>query len=126
MVLSLLAACGGGGGGSGSGQTNLKVTMTDFKFDPANVSVPAGQQITVSLTNNGSVEHSWGVLKTKAAGSTITDADKANLLAVKVVPPGGTDTLTFTAPAEAGDYQVVCDVPGHFEAGMAGTLTVTK
>ena len=33
-------------------------------------------------------------------------------------------TITFTAPA-AGTYQVICNVPGHFSAGMEGLLTVT-
>ena len=37
--------------------------------------------------------------------------------------PGTTETGTFTAPA-AGDYQIICMVPGHFSAGMEGTLTV--
>jgi uncharacterized cupredoxin-like copper-binding protein len=34
------------------------------------------------------------------------------------------DTFTFRAPAEAGDYQIVCGIPGHFQAGMIAKLTV--
>ena len=31
---------------------------------------------------------------------------------------------TFT-PAQAGTYVYYCDTPGHKDAGMKGTLTVT-
>jgi uncharacterized cupredoxin-like copper-binding protein len=40
------------------------------------------------------------------------------------VEAGESGTFTFTAPSEAGDYQLVCGVAGHVEAGMVGTLTV--
>ncbi len=35
---------------------------------------------------------------------------------------GGSSTGTFNLPP--GTYQVVCTVPGHFVAGMEGTLQV--
>ncbi len=37
---------------------------------------------------------------------------------------GETDTITFTAPAEKGKYIYVCTFPGHYVAGMKGTLIV--
>lgn len=39
------------------------------------------------------------------------------------VPAGQTDTLTMTFD-KAGVLQIGCHEPGHFEAGMLGTLTV--
>lgn len=122
--LLVLSACGGGGGSSGSA-TNVTVTLTEFKFDPATVSVPAGAKVNLTLTNNGSAQHSWVVMKqgTKVNG-TFTDADKANIYFSQVVDAGKTVTATFTAPSTAGDYQIVCDLAGHLEAGMQGTLTV--
>ncbi|MGE5224415.1 MAG: plastocyanin/azurin family copper-binding protein [Omnitrophica WOR_2 bacterium] len=122
--LLVLSACGGGGGSSG-GATNVTVTLTEFKFDPATVSVPAGAKVNLTLINNGSAQHSWVVMKqgTKVNG-TFTDADKANIYFSQVVDAGKTVTATFTAPSTAGDYQIVCDLPGHLEAGMQGTLTV--
>ena len=124
MILSLaLVACGGSSGGSSSGGATIKTTMTDFKFDPAEWTVNAGQQVTLDLTNNGSTEHSWALMSKPISGS-FTDADKPNVLFSKVVPAGQSATATFTAPTTPGDYQVVCDIPGHFEAGMVGKLTV--
>lgn len=124
LVLSLgLVACGGSSGG-GSGANSIKATLTEFKFDPNAWTVSAGQQVSLTLTNSGSVEHSWVLLSKPVSGSTFTDADKANILFSKSVPAGQTVTVTFTAPSTAGSYQVVCDVPGHLEGGMTGTLTV--
>jgi plastocyanin len=124
MALSLvLAACGGSSGGSSSGGSTIKTTMTDFKFDPNTWTVNAGQQVTIDLTNNGSTDHSWALMSKPISGS-FTDADKANVLFSKTVPAGQTATATFTAPSTPGSYQVICDIPGHFEAGMQGTLTV--
>lgn len=37
---------------------------------------------------------------------------------------GETVEVTFTAPEESGEYEYICSFPGHFSAGMKGTLTV--
>lgn len=42
------------------------------------------------------------------------------------VEPGGHVTLRVTFPADAvGTWEMGCFVPGHYEAGMKGTFTVT-
>jgi uncharacterized cupredoxin-like copper-binding protein len=40
--------------------------------------------------------------------------------------PGESDTFTFTAPGQPGDYQIVCGIVGHYMAGMVGSLTVVS
>jgi azurin len=40
-----------------------------------------------------------------------------------LVGPGETVEVTFKAPA-AGTYTFLCSFPGHFAAGMKGTLVV--
>ena len=123
LVLSfVLVACGGSSGSSGGGST-ISTTLSEFKFDPSSWTVSAGKPVTLNLTNSGTVEHSW-VLMSKPITGSFTDADKANIIFSKTVPAGQNATVTFTAPSTPGDYQVVCDIAGHFEAGMAGKLTV--
>jgi uncharacterized cupredoxin-like copper-binding protein len=125
LVVMILTACSGGGGNTGgsSGAASLTVTATEFKFDPADETVNAGQTVNVTLDNKGTVDHTWVVLKQGVNDTTSSQfsADQA-LFTVKAAA-GQTGTGSFTAPA-AGQYEIICDVPGHLDAGMKGTLTV--
>lgn len=119
-----LAACGGASGPS----TSIKVTMTDFAFTPNSFTVPAGQQISADLTNNGATTHSFVIMQAGHDVKThFTDADKAFIYWSQAeVPPGESVKASFTAPTEPGEYQILCDIAGHFEAGMVGKLNVVK
>ena len=126
-VLGLaLVACAGGDEPNAA----LQVTTSEFQFSPNEWTVPAGQEITIEITNDGSVLHEWVLMQpgvTIEAESDLPDTEEA-LLADFVyvedeVDAGATKTLTFTAPA-AGTYQVICAIETHFDAGMEGTLTV--
>ena len=122
MILSMvLVACGGSS--SGGTSNTVKVTLTDFAFNPNTITVSAGKEVNITLVNNGSVDHNFVVMN-KPVSNTFTDADKANIFWQGDVAAGKTVTLKFTAPAQAGEYQVVCAVPGHFEAGMVAKLVV--
>lgn len=125
MVLSMvLAACGGSGGSPSSGSTTIDVTMTDFAFSPNTWTVPANTTITLNMKNNGTVDHTW-VLMDQPVTPPFSDSNKSNVLfASGSVPAGQSKTETFTSPSNSGTYEVVCDLPGHLEAGMDGTLTV--
>lgn len=46
------------------------------------------------------------------------------LVATKMAGNGETVEATFAAPAKAGAYTYLCSFPGHFIAGMKGTLVV--
>ena len=113
---------------SGAPATTIRVSMTDFAFLPSTVAVPAGEEIALTVTNNGAVAHSFAIMK---LGHEISSqghfgaTDRANVLwGLEPVSPGATSLSTFTAPAESGEYQIVCDIAGHFEAGMVGRLIV--
>ncbi len=126
ITLSLgVAACGGAAGGP---TTSVKVQMTDFVFSPNAFTVPAGQQISVGITNNGATTHSFVIMQ---AGHDVkdhfTDADKSFIYwVVPQVLPGQTVNAGFAAPSEPGSYQILCDIAGHFEAGMVAKLNVVK
>jgi uncharacterized cupredoxin-like copper-binding protein len=126
-VLVLSAGCSSGGA-----STDIEVTLDSFSMDPDTWEVPAGEEITITMTNDAEIAHEWVILQ---QGVTIdSEADlpetEEELLADFVyweeeVEAGDSATFTFTAPA-AGEYQVVCAIPDHFDAGMEGTLTVTE
>lgn len=118
----LLSACSSGP------STEISASMEDFQFSPTEWTVAAGEEITVELTNDGSVEHEWVILQSGVNISSESELPETEeeLLADFVywedeVEPGETKTVTFTAPP-AGEYQIVCAIEGHFDAGMEGTL----
>lgn len=118
----MLASCGGPSAPS----TTINVTMTDFQYSPNAFAVPAGQTITLNATNNGSVIHSFVIMKLGTSAVTPFDSPQntSNVLWQTEIQPGGTLSTTFTAPSAPGDYEVVCKTPGHLEAGMKAKLTV--
>lgn len=120
----VVAACGGDGGpDAGDATTDLSVNMVEFEFDPSDSVVPAGQEITLSLTNSGSVEHNWVVLDADVRLETEEEFSEDMVLLEENLEPGDALTTTFAAPAR-GIYQVICTVPGHLTAGMEGRLSV--
>ena len=109
---------------SGSGSTNLNVTMSEFKFTPNTWTVSAGESVSISLTNNGTLTHTWTIMSKPITGS-YTSANQADIYYTSpVVSPGSSQTVDFTAPSTPGTYQVICTQSGHFEGGMVGELTV--
>jgi plastocyanin len=87
----------------------IAVKMTEMAFDPESITVGAGEEVTVELSNDGAVEHNM----------SIDDADASHTLSA-----GDAETVTFTAPSEPGEYKIYCDIPGHEAAGMVATLIV--
>lgn len=110
LLASVLSACSGGASSSNNANAvNITVTATEFKFDPATITVAPGQTVNLTINNKGSIEHTWVL---KAANVKIT------------VQPGKSETKTFTAPTTPGTYPIDCDIAGHKEAGMVGQLIV--
>jgi uncharacterized cupredoxin-like copper-binding protein len=122
VLLSLaLSACGGAGGPS----TTIDVTMTDFQFQPSQFTVPAGQQISFTSSNNGAVVHNFVIMKLgTSAGPMFDEEDVPNVYWEVELVPGASVETSFTAPGEPGEYEVVCRTEGHIASGMIGKLTV--
>jgi uncharacterized cupredoxin-like copper-binding protein len=108
-----LTACGGGDDGGGDANDSdtgggdvqtLTVKSSDaLKFDPEDLSARAGE-VRIVHENEGATTHSF-VLDQQ--DFKLTDDDEGEI------------------DLAAGDYIFYCDVPGHREAGMEGTLTVS-
>ena len=93
----------------GSNAGEVWVASTEFKYAPANVRVTAGRMVTLVLDNSGGeTEHGLFVpglgfrLQAKAG-----EIARKNILVEK-----------------PGKYDYTCDLPGHRDAGMMGTLIV--
>ncbi len=48
------------------------------------------------------------------------------IVATDMLGDGESDTVTFTAPEETGEYDYLCTFPGHYTGGMYGKLIVQE
>jgi uncharacterized cupredoxin-like copper-binding protein len=92
----------------GSESTEVTIVSHDIYFEPAEVTIPADTDVTFLLPNEGAAPHNFSI------DELSIDIDQA---------PGETD-IEVMINAPAGQYEFYCNVPGHREAGMVGTLTV--
>ncbi|GMQ78771.1 MAG: plastocyanin/azurin family copper-binding protein [Anaerolineae bacterium] len=131
LALTLVACGGNGGDDSQTGATELNVSVKDeFNFDPNTLSVKANDEITLTFENTGTLKHAFALLKEGVDLEHALEEDEEELheellLEIHEIASGERATETFTAPSAPGDYVFLCTVPGHAEAGMVGTLTVT-
>ena len=114
-AVALLSGCGGGGGNAGAQPAgSTKVSMTEFKFTPSDISVPAGKVVFFLVNDGNGTSHDMVIQD--SSGKTIAKSE--------LVSAGDTSVLTVDNIA-AGTYTILCDQPGHEASGMKGTLTVT-
>ena len=136
-----LTACGGSSGGTetgGGANLNISTAGEALQYAPAALSATAGQQAKVTFKNGSAAQkHNWVLVKGGDAEAQKVDDEGAaageaagyiptdpNIIAsVKLLNGGETGSTSFAAPA-AGSYIFLCTFPGHYVAGMKGTLTV--
>jgi len=122
----------------------IEISANDLmKFDMVEIRAKAGERLSVTLVNKGtmpklSMGHNWVLLASGVNADTFvalageaptTDyvpaARQADMLAAtKLLGPAERDTVTFSAPATAGQYTFLCSFPGHYQVGMKGVLIV--
>jgi plastocyanin len=90
------------------GARRIEVTATSFAFDPDEMTIEAGEDIAIVLTNDNTLLHDFTV-----------DGLDAHVAA----DAGDTEEGGLRAD-EPGRYTFYCTVEGHRAAGMEGTLVV--
>lgn len=104
--------------------------LDTFAFDPAAITVEAGETVTLRVTNAGAIPHDFTLgdealqdeheAEMAEMGGEMELHDEPNLL---VLEPGETKEMTwhFTQP---GELLVGCHQVGHYAAGMKATISV--
>src|SRR5215211_6182944 len=93
IAVGLLSACGTSGP-----STRISFTMTDFAFNPNEFMVPAGEEITLHVAHNGTMEHNFIIMNYATdAGDMFDEADKVNVFWKVTLQPGDSETVVFTA-----------------------------
>jgi azurin len=119
------------------------VGTDDMKYSVTTITAKPGEQLRVRLIAKGKIPkvamaHNFVLLKlgtnvekfvNDGAPHRQTDfiapAMASSVIAkTGLAGPGETVTVTFTVPSKPGRYPYLCTFPGHYQAGMKGTLVV--
>jgi uncharacterized cupredoxin-like copper-binding protein len=108
--------------------TEILVTASDeLKFDPASVRVEPGDVVTFVVRNTGKTDHEFVLGDEDYQNSHEEEMseghDMADMENAVTVAAGETKELTWEF-TEAGSVLFGCHEPGHYEAGMVGTVEV--
>ncbi len=141
-LLSLLLACGNNNiaqttptnspSSKDSAGVSIQVTAKEMEFKLSQSTVPPGT-VEFVATNNGTIPHEMEVIKTDLPVDKLPitsdgrlDTDKAGKEIGEIdedeLKSGTTKTLKLNLTP--GNYMIVCNLPGHFQAGMRTLLTV--
>ena len=110
---------------AGSTDANNRWNFNGMYAGSGSITVPEGYTVTINFTNSDPTQpHSLGIDESEASWPATFDAPEP-VFAGAITPdptttgtaPDGSASITFTADA-AGDYAMVCYVPGHAVAGM--------
>ena len=115
----------------------------DMKYSVTSIPAKPGETLRIRLVSKGTLPkiamaHNVVVLKlgskqidfvNAAAMARATDFIPAEmkdqvLAATTLAGPGETVETTLKVPTTPGSYPFVCTFPGHFAAGMRGTIVV--
>ena len=118
---------------AGSPPASLATAERDFAITPAVPSAKAGL-VDFAVDNSGPSEHEFLIFKTDLPPDKLPlgsdgRVDEAADGAVKVFDSGSNISVngsrTFHTALTSGHYVLVCNLPGHYAAGMHTSFTVT-
>jgi uncharacterized cupredoxin-like copper-binding protein len=112
-----------------AGGQSLEVAMGDYFYDPVDAEAKAGT-VNLSAPNEGDLPHELVLAKTNDDPANLPTLGDGSVDEESLDVPGevgeaeaGT-TGTATVDLQPGKYVMFCNLPGHYAAGMYGTLTV--
>ncbi len=125
-------------------KVKLGVIPAQMKFDTNEFTVKPGQKVMLLFVNEKCpLQHNIIITKPGTKDKVGAEADKlladpnamknnyvpnsADILVKgnKLIGPGQSDLIEFTAPAEEGDFPYICTFPGHWRL-MNGVMKVKK
>jgi plastocyanin len=89
-----------------------------YVFSPSQIKVARGETVTFQVTTMGPALHEFMVGPVDAVA-----ADREDTPEVADIAMMQTKSLTYTFDGP-GPFAFACHAPGHYEAGMRGTITV--
>ena len=101
----------------------VRIRIHYSRFEPSQVSVPAGVPVTFLIVNDDPIDHEWLVgdaafhARHRASGEPV-HGDRPDEVSLPALS-SRTTTLTLAA----GGHIFICHFPGHEDYGMVGVVT---
>lgn len=103
-------------------------------FAQSDITVTAGQALAIDFENTSRLPHNIVLVDGDISVATEVNRDAINqadylpqhpavIASMPMIMPNQTGAITWQ-PSQPGTYLFICTYPGHFDAGMYGTITV--
>jgi uncharacterized cupredoxin-like copper-binding protein len=109
----------------------INIEASEMTFGVQKIQAKAGEVLRFVVTNKGQLRHEFALgtpeeheqmrAMMRQMPEMVHNTDN-----VVTVEPGETKTLTWRVPDDGSITEFSCDIPGHSESGMTGTIEVSK
>jgi uncharacterized cupredoxin-like copper-binding protein len=128
VVLTLLvgAAAASRGAAARANAGTVDITIHYSTFEPADLAVNPGETVRFVIRNTDPLDHEFilGDARVQRVHEEGTEAHHAPRPGEVSVPAGETVVTTYTFPESPGALIFGCHLPGHYDFGMRGTVTI--
>ncbi|MBI5355055.1 MAG: cupredoxin domain-containing protein [Candidatus Aenigmarchaeota archaeon] len=111
---------------SGAVWEEVRITLEEFKFNPKEIVLEAGKPYKLVFENTGKVKHEFAAVDFFRSAAFRKAEDKYGEIKApfptEVEVFAGEDVEIFLIPLIPGTYDLLCEIEGHREAGMSGTI----
>ncbi|PMR67161.1 cupredoxin domain-containing protein [Halomonas heilongjiangensis] len=139
---------GGHQGDSGDVQVDRTISFEagDMWFTPGQLDIKPGETVKFEITNTGNLEHEFVIGDAQAqeehremmqamgsgghgghaghGGHDMAEGAHGGQMPSVTIAPGETATLVWTASQDVTALEFACNLPGHYESGMAGDIHI--
>jgi uncharacterized cupredoxin-like copper-binding protein len=123
LAASALAAGAACATAQAASPRTVEIRIHYSRFEPANITVPAGVPVRYVIRNDDPIDHEWliGDAAFHARHRTGIEPVHGDRPDEVSLPAGQTRTTSLALAA--GSYLYICHFPGHEGYGMVGVLT---
>ena len=127
-LLTLLVGASAASGGAAARPTGdtVEITIHYSRFEPEAIVVEPGQTVRFVISNTDPIDHEFilGDHEVQRVHEEGTEAHHPPRPGEVSVAPGETVVTTYTFPESPGQLIFGCHLPGHYDFGMRGTVTI--
>ena len=128
VALTLLvgAAAASRGAAARANAGTVRITIHYSSFAPDSLDVDPGETVRFVIRNTDPIDHEFilGDEHVQLVHEEGTEAHHAPRPGEVSVPAGETVVTTYTFPENPGELIFGCHLPGHYDFGMRGTVTI--